>query len=32
MRAHVQRWMFAALNTIEPPFSMIGVIDLAPAE
>ena len=29
-RARVKSWMFAALNTIEPPIMMINVIDMAP--
>ncbi|MEO8225421.1 MAG: glutathione S-transferase family protein [Gammaproteobacteria bacterium] len=27
-RAHVKTWMFAALNTIEPPIMMMNVIDM----
>lgn len=29
-RAGMQAWMFAALNTIEPPMSMLNVIDFQP--
>jgi len=29
-RAQVRTWMFAALNTIEPPIMMLNVIDLQP--
>ena len=29
-RAHVKTWMFAALNTIEPPIMMVNVMDLQP--
>ncbi len=31
-RALVKTWMFAALNTVEPPISMLNVIDLADPE
>ena len=29
-RARVRTWMFAALNTVEPPITMLNVIDLQP--
>lgn len=29
-RARIRTWMFAALNTVEPPISMLNVIDLQP--
>jgi glutathione S-transferase len=29
-RARVKTWMFAALNTVEPPIMMLNVIDLQP--
>jgi len=29
-RARVRTWMFAALNTVEPPIMMLNVIDLRP--
>jgi len=29
-RARVRTWMFAALNTVEPPIMMLNVIDLQP--
>ncbi len=29
-RAGVQTWMFAALNTVEPPLTMLSVIDFQP--
>lgn len=31
-RALVRTWMFAALNTIEPPIMMLNVIDMQPGE
>jgi glutathione S-transferase len=31
-RARVKTWMFAALNTLEPPIMMLNVIDLQPGE
>src|SRR5688500_14722872 len=30
-RALVKTWMFAALNTVEPPIMMLNVIDMQPA-
>jgi glutathione S-transferase len=31
-QARVKTWMFAALNTVEPPIMMLNVIDLQPPE
>src|SRR5262249_20958546 len=31
-RAQVKTWMFAALNTVEPPISMLAQIDLQPRD
>ncbi len=31
-RARVKTWMFAALNTVEPPIMMLNLVDLQPGE
>src|SRR6185437_15095630 len=31
-RAHTRTWMFAALNSVEPPIVMLGVLDRQPAD
>jgi glutathione S-transferase len=31
-RARVKTWMFAALSTVEPPITMLNVIDLQPRD
>jgi glutathione S-transferase len=31
-RARVRSWMFAALSTVEPPITMLNVIDLQPRD